>query len=175
MVMLQRENDELHETLARKQQANETLRSDFETLHKQFDTLTIQKTEVQTRLQQSLDENQSIREQLAQAEHTDPKFLQGEIIRLTKALESKTRDFDFLAARYQDASGAANEATSTVTELKAQVEKLTARLEVDVKAVTWDGERKALLDKIKELEGKCKLLEEREQRIERREGSGAPA
>jgi predicted nucleic acid-binding Zn-ribbon protein len=171
--MIQRENDELHETLGRKQQVNETLRSDFETLQKQFDTLTIQKTELQTRLQQSLDEIQSIKEQLSQAAHTDPQFLQGEIIRLTKALESKTRDFDFVAARYQEAGAAANESSNAVIELKAEVEKLTTRLEMDVKAVTWEGQKKVLLDRIKELEGKCKLLEEREQRIQRKEGSGA--
>ena len=173
MAMLQRQNDELHETLGRKQQLNESLRTDLETLQKSFDTLTLQKGELQTRLQQSLDENQSIKDQLAQAEHSNPMFLQGEIMRLTKALESKVRDFDYLAARYQDASGAANESSNAVKELKAEVERLTIRLETDVKAITWAGEKKILVEKIKELEEKCKLLEEREQRIQRKEESGA--
>ena len=173
--MLQRENDELHETLGRKQQVNESLRSDLETLQKQFDTLTIQKTELQTKLQQSLDENQSIKEQISEAVNTDPIVLADKIMKLTRALESKTKDFDFLAARYQDASGAANEARNEVAELKAQVEKLERRVNTDVREVALEGEKKVLLERIKELEGRCILLETREQKLQRKDGKAASA
>jgi hypothetical protein len=175
MAMLQRENDQLHETLGGKQEINESLRSDLETLQKQFDVLSIQKTDLQTRLQQSLDENQSIKDQISQATNSDPVFFAGEISRLTKALESKTKDFDFLAGRYQDASVAANEATNEVTELKAQVEKLRTRLDTHVQEVTWEGEKKVLLERIQELEGKCKLLEARERKLQRNNGKAASA
>src|SRR5579859_1108328 len=112
MLLLHAENNNFNKTLGRKQQINESLRSDLETLQKQFDTLTIQKTELETKLQQSLDENQSMKEQISGAANTDPIVLADKIMKLTRALESKTKDFDFLAARYQDASGAANEATN---------------------------------------------------------------
>ena len=124
MLFLQRENDELHETLARKTQAIETLRSELHSLKSTFDTLTIAKADVDARLEQSVQETMTLRHQMANAPQTDPLFLQHEILRLTKSLESKTKDFDYLAARYQESSAAASESAAEVMELKKEVEEL---------------------------------------------------
>jgi len=74
-------------------------------------------------------------------------------------LENKTKDFDYLASRYQDASAAASDSVVEITQLKAEVERLTRRLEMDIKAVTWEGERKMLRERVQELEERCRMLE----------------
>jgi predicted nucleic acid-binding Zn-ribbon protein len=171
MLSLQHENDELHETLARKTQNLETLRSELHSLQSKFDTLTIAKEDVDARLERSTQETLTLRNQMANAPQTDPLFLQHEILRLTKSLESKTKDFDYLAERYQESSAAASESAGQVGELKKEVEALKRRVEMDVRAVSWEGEKKVLLEKVKVLEDQYKLLEEREQRIKRKETS----
>jgi chromosome segregation ATPase len=172
MNSLQHENDELRETLARKTQLNESLRSDLHSLQSKFDSLTIAKADIQARLEQSIQETATIREQIAAAPESGPVALQGEIIRLSKAIESKTKDFDYLAAKYQDASAAAAEKAANEFELKKEVEELKRRLEVDVKTISWESEKKAMLQKVKELEERCKLLEERERRAQRKGDQG---
>src|SRR5437762_4959871 len=107
MVSLQRENDELHESLARTAKTIETLRNEVETLQFRLDALTIAKEDLQSRLEQSLQETTTLRNQISTAVQSDPLFAQYETIRLARSLESKTKDFEFLAARYQDASAAA--------------------------------------------------------------------
>jgi len=164
---LQQENDELRETLAKKQELNESLRSDLAILQTKFDTLTIQKADLEARVEQTVTENTALRQQIASAPQSDPVFLTGEINRLTKALENKTKDFDYLAARYQDASASASESVAEVAQLKEETEGLRRRLEMDVKAVTWEGERKALRERIQELEDRCKLLEDNLQRAQK--------
>jgi predicted nucleic acid-binding Zn-ribbon protein len=161
-LFLQQENDELRETLAKKQQLNETLRADLAALQTKFDTLNIQKTDLEARLEQTVADNTALRQQISSAPHSDPVFLQGEINRLVKALENKTKDFDYLTSRYQDASSTASESVLEVSQLKEEVEKLKRRLEIDIKAVTWASEKKVLMEKIQELEARCSLLEERE-------------
>jgi len=163
-LFLQQENDELRETLAKKQQLNESLRSDLATLQTKFDTLTLQKADLEARLEQTVAENTNLRQTIASAPQSDPVFLQGEVTRLTKALENKNKDFTYLASRYQDASAAASESAAEIAQLKEEMEHLRRRLEMDVKAVTWEAERKTLIEKIKELEGRCKLLEDRDRR-----------
>jgi chromosome segregation ATPase len=169
MLSIQHENDELHETLSRKQLQNEALRSDLESLQSKFDVLTIAKANLETRLEQSIQETATIRNQIANAPTTDPQYLQNEIMRLTKALESKTTDFDYVTARYQEASAAASESVAEVLSLKAEVERLKRHIETDVRAITWEGEKKALTEKVNELEARCKLLEERGLRIGRKD------
>ena len=157
--------------LAQKQLANESLRSDLNALQSKFDSLTIAKTDVDARLEHAVQETTTIRNQLSTAPPSDPLYLQGEIIRLSKALESKTKDFDYLAARYQEASAAASESAAEVLALKGEVEKLKRQLEVDVKQISWEGERKVLIARVEELEGRCKLLEERGKRMQNRDDS----
>jgi len=175
MDFLQRENDELHERLAQKQLQNETLRTDLRTLQHKFDTLSLERAGIETRIQETLNENQFLRSKMASAPETDPLHMQSEILRLTKALESKTKDFEFVAARYQEAGAAASENAQEANRLKAEVENLTRRLEVDVKKITWEGERRVLLEKIRELEAKCKLLEETVERTRLRHGTDTGA
>jgi prophage DNA circulation protein len=158
--------------LAKKTELNESLRTDLHTLQLKFDALTIEKTNLETRLEEAVQETTTIRNQIAAAPASGPVFLQGEVSRLTKALESKTGDFNYLTARYQDASLAAAESAAEVVELKREVENLKRRVETDVKAVSWEGERKALMDKIQALEERCKLLEDREQRVQKKQGEG---
>src|SRR5271167_1079406 len=172
MLSLQRENDELHETLAQKQLQNESLRSDLHSLQSKFDTLTIQKADLEVRLEQTNQELQLTQALITNAPHSDPKFLHSEVARLTKFLESKTKDFDFVTVRYQESSAAASESAAEVVELKKELETLKIRLEMDVKAVSWEGEKKALMEKVSTLEEKCKLLEERAQRVQK-EGTSA--
>jgi predicted nucleic acid-binding Zn-ribbon protein len=172
MVALQKENDELHETLAKKQQQNESLRSDLESLQSKFDALTVTKASFEQRLDQSVAETTFIRNHMASAPQNDPVFLQSEILRLTKALETKTKDFEYVSARYQDASAAAVDSATEVTQLKAELEKLKRRVETDVKAVSWEGEKKVLLEKINDLEGRCKLLEQREEKVQLKQADG---
>jgi hypothetical protein len=167
MLSLQRENDELHETLALKQLQNESLRTDFHSLLSKFDTLTIEKASLEGRLEQTNQEFQLTRALMTNAPLSDPKFLEGEILRLTKLLESKTKDFDFVTLRYQESSAAASESAAEVVELKKELESLKIKLEMDVKAVSWEGEKKALMEKVSGLEEKCKLLEERAQRVQK--------
>jgi chromosome segregation ATPase len=172
MNSLQSENDELRETLARKTQLNESLRSDLHTLQSKFDNLTIAKTNLEARLEQSVQETTTIRDQISAAPQSDPVALQGEIMRLSKALESKTKDFEYLAAKYQDASAAAAELAAKELELKNEVEELKRRIEVDVRTIGWESEKKAMLQKLKELEERCKLLEERERRAQQKGDHG---
>jgi hypothetical protein len=87
-------------------------------------------------------------------------------LRLTKALDSKTKDFEYVSARYQDASVAAADSAAEVVQLKNELEKLRRRVEMDVKAVSWEGEKKMLLERIQELEVRCKLLEVRDERVQ---------
>ena len=98
-------------------------------------------------------------------------FLQGEVSRLKKSLESKIDEFNYLAAQYQEASAAAASASLEVKELQIEVASLRRKLEIDVKAITWESEKKGLLDKIKSLEAKCNLLEERERRVLKKQGN----
>lgn len=168
MESIRTENDELHDTLAKKQQLNESLRSDLESLQSKFDSLTVTNSKLEEKLTQSISEVNLLRNQIASAPQSDPIFLQGEIVRLTKALESKTKDFEYVSARYQDASVAAADSAAEVIQLKASLENLRRRVEMDVKAVSWEGEKRMLLERIQELEGRCKLLEEREERVQRK-------
>lgn len=172
MNSLQLENDELRETLARKTQLNESLRSDLQSLQSKFDSLNIAKKDIEARLEQSVQETMTIRGQIAAAPESDPVALQGEIIRLSKSLESKAKDFDYLAAKYQDASAAAAEKAAKEIELKNEVEELKRRLEIDIKTISWESEKEARLQKVKELEERCNLLEERERRAQRKGDHG---
>jgi len=169
MTGLQRENDELHETLARKTLLNEALRADLQSLQSRFDTLTIQKTDLSTLLDHNQQELLTLRTVLANAPTTDPLYLQSELNRLTKALESKTRDFDYTSAQYQDASAKAAESGREVLVLRQELEKLRRQVGADLKEITWEAERKALEEKCRALVEKCKVLEERERRREERE------
>lgn len=166
MLSIQRENDELHETLAEKQLQNESLRSDFHSLLSKFDTLKIEKADLEVRLEQTNQELQLTRTLMTNAPLSDPRFLQGEVARLTKLLESKVKDFDFVTLRYQESSAAASESAAEVVDLKKELESLKIRLEMDVKAVSWEGEKKVLMEKVSALEEKCKLLEERAERVQ---------
>jgi len=105
---------------------------------------------------------------MGSAPQTDPLFLQSEINRLTKALGSKTNDFDYLTSRYQEASAVASESSLEVVQLKAELDKLRRQMESNIKMVTWTHEKKMLSDKIKELEDRCKLLEHLLEESERR-------
>lgn len=172
MESIQTENDELHDTLAKKQRLNESLRSDLESLQSKFDALTVTKAKLDEKLQQSITEVNLLRNQFTSAPQSDPVFLHGEIMRLTKALESKTKDFEYVSARYQDASVAAADSAAEVLQLKAELEKLKRRVEMDVKAVSWEGEKKMLLERIQELEGRCKLLEDRDEKVQRKHADG---
>jgi len=156
---LEQENDELREALAKKQQLNESLRSDLASLQVKFDTLSLQRVDLEARLEQTVAENSLLKQQIASAPQSDPVSLQGEVSRLAKALENKTKDFDYLASRYQDASAAASDSVVEINQLKAEVERLTRRLEMDIKAVTWEGERKMLRERVQELEERCRMLE----------------
>jgi chromosome segregation ATPase len=167
MLSLQRENDELHETLAQKQLQNESLRTDLHSLQSKFDTLTIEKAGLEGRLEQTNQELQLTRALMTNAPLSDPMFLEGEVARLTKLLESKAKDFDFVTLRYQESSAAASESATEVVELKKELESLKIKLEMDVKAVSWEGEKKVLMEKVSGLEEKCKLLEERAQRVQK--------
>ena len=169
MTSLQRENDELHETLARRTLLNESLRTDLQSLRSTFDSLTIQRNDLATRLDGTQQELLTLRTQIANAPTTNPLHLQSEINRLTKALESKTRDFDYTSAQYQDASAKAAESGREVLELRQEVERLRRRLETDVKEITWEAERKVMEERCRVLEEKCKVLEERDRRREERE------
>src|SRR5579862_9509695 len=117
MLSIQRENDELHETLARKTQTIETLRAELNSLQSKFGSLTIAKADVDARLEQSVQDTLTLRHHMANAPKVDPLFLQHEILRLTKSLESKTKDFDYLTGRYQESSAAASESAAEVREL----------------------------------------------------------
>src|SRR5271168_3248123 len=169
MTGLQRENDELHETLARKTLLNESVRTDLQSLQSRFDTLTIQKNDMSTLLDHNQQELLTLRSVMANAPTSDLIHLVFEINRLTKALESKTRDFDYTSAQYQDVSVKAAESGREVLELRQEVEKLRRRVGTGVKEVTWEAERKVLEEKCRALEEKCRVLEERERRREERE------
>jgi capsule polysaccharide export protein KpsE/RkpR len=170
MDTLQRENDELRMTLARKQLQSETLRTDLSTLESKFRALEIQKREVEERLEQTQSEYQSFRNQVSALPPTDPSALQAQIVKLQKSLESKTRDFDYLAAQYQETGAAAAERAGEVGVLTKELEGLRRRVEGDVRKVTWEGERQALIERVAELEERCRLLEERDRRIGNKEG-----
>jgi chromosome segregation ATPase len=173
MASVQRENDELHETLARKTLLNESLRTDLSTLQSKFDVLSIQKTDLQTRLDLTHQDLLSLRAQIATAPTTDPLHMQAELTRLTKALDSKTRDFDYTSAQYQDASVKAAESGREVVGLRNEVEVLRRRVEGgDIRGRAWEREKRVLGEKCRVLEGKCRLLEEVEKRRERTDGLG---
>jgi len=125
-------------------------------LQTKFDSLTIEKAEIQARLDRVVEENTTIRNLIADKPHSDPVFLQSEVIRLSKALDSKTSDFNYLAERYQEASSSAARSAGEVKDLQMQVESLTRRMETDVKAVTWEGEKRALKEKLKALQERCR-------------------
>ena len=169
MAGLQRENDELHETLARKTLLNESLRTDLHSLQSRFDTLTIQKNDLSTLLEHNQQEVMTLRAVMANAPTADPLYLQSELNRLTRALESKTRDFDYTSSQYQDASAKAAESGREVLQLRQELEKLRRQVGTDVKEVTWEAERKVLEEKCRALEEKCRVLEERERRRKERE------
>ena len=171
MLSLQDENDELRETLAQKTLLNENLRSDLHTLQSKFDTLTIAKQNLEERLEEVNEEVQNLRNQPGAAQQPSPGSLEEEVKRLKRSLDSKTRDFDYLTAVYQDASATASESAMEVVQLKKEVEELKRRIEIDVRAVTWEGEKKALMEKVKSLESKCKLLAETIERLQRKEGT----
>jgi hypothetical protein len=163
--LLQRENDDLNDSLSRKQLVNETLRTDLDGLQTRFDRLTVVNRDLEHKLEVAIQETAQVKQQIAAAPHTDPLWLSGELTRLTKALESKTNDFNFVSARYQDASVSAAESAAEVAELKVEVEKLRRQVEGDVKAVSWEGEKRVLVERIRELEGRCRLLEETGRRV----------
>jgi chromosome segregation ATPase len=131
--------------------------------------LSVEKSNLQERYENLLVELEQLRGIVSNSPQTGIVALQAEVSKLKKSLESKTRDFDYLSARYQDASAAAVSATSEVKTLNEEVEGLKRRLETDVKAITWESEKKGLLEKIKALEGRCKLLEEQERRFMRKQ------
>jgi len=161
---LQRENDELRTTLGQKETLAETLRTDLASLSTKFQHLEIQNHDLEDRLQKTLTEHTAFRDQLS-ALPNEPPALQAEILKLQKALENKTRDFDYVTARYQEASAAAASGAMEVAALKAEVEGLRRRVEGDVKRASWEGERAQLIARVGELEERCRLLEEREKRL----------
>lgn len=59
----------------------------------------------------------------------------------------------------------AAESAAEVAELKVEVEKLRRQVEGDVKAVSWEGEKRVLVERVRELEGRCRLLEETGRRV----------
>ena len=164
---LQRENDELRATLADKQLATETLRTDLVSLTTKLDTLQLQNTDLESRLEKSHNELTNYRAQIVALAEDDPHSLGAQILKLKAALESKGRDFDYLAGQYQQASASAAEAQGEIAQLKEEVGKLTRRVEGGVKEVSWEGERAGLVARIGELERRCRMLEERERRIEK--------
>ena len=124
-------------------------------------------------------QNQSLQAQLTS--HPDPavaaaavdiqrkEFLEAEVARLTKSLESKSTDFEFTRQQYQVASNAAAASVGELNELRSQNEELRKKVAhniADYKRQADSDHIRQLQDEVESAKAKAKFFEGQTLRLE---------